>query len=98
MDINVVEFKKRMDHQDVVILDVRTPGETANGKIGGAIEIDINDASFDEKIQALDKDKIYLVYCGSGKRSVTSCNKMAELGFKYLYNLEGGYGAWSEAQ
>jgi len=96
-DINVVQFKKRMDHPMVVIIDVRTPEETAEGKIEGAMEIDVNDASFDEKIQALDKDKIYLVYCQSGGRSVTTCNKMAELGFKNLNNLVGGYTAWSEA-
>ncbi len=98
VDIDVVQFKKRMDHPDVIILDVRTPEETAQGKIEGAIEIDVNDPSFDEKIQALDKEKIYLVYCRSGVRSVTSCNKMADQGFTRLYNLKGGYTAWSEAQ
>ena len=96
-DIDVVQFEKRMGHPSVVVLDVRTPEETAEGKIEGAIEIDVEDAAFDEKIQALDKDQIYLVYCRSGKRSVTACNKMAEQGFNRLYNLAGGYIAWSEA-
>lgn len=98
VDIDVMEFKKRMNHPDVVVLDVRTPEETADGKIEGAIEIDINDDSFDNKIQALDKEKTYLVYCAAGTRSAKSCTKMAELGFARLYNLKGGYEAWTEAQ
>ncbi len=98
VDLDVDEFKKMMDQPDVVLLDVRTPEETAEGKIEGAIEIDVKAPSFEEKIIALDKEKTYLVYCRSGKRSVTSCNKMADLGFSKLYNLVGGYIAWSEAQ
>ncbi len=98
VDVDVEAFKKLMDQPDIVILDVRTPKETAEGKIEGAIEINVKDPSFDEKIQALDKDKTYLVYCRSGARSVTSCNKMADQGFTNLYNLLGGYNAWSEVQ
>jgi rhodanese-related sulfurtransferase len=98
VDLDVEAFKKMMQQPDVVILDVRTPEETAAGKIEGAIEINVKDPSFDEKIQALDKDKTYLVYCRSGIRSVTSCGKMSDQGFKNLYNLVGGYTAWSEAQ
>ena len=81
VDVDVEAFKKMMSEPNVVILDVRTPEETAQGKIEGAIEINVKDPSFDEKIQALDKDKTYLVYCRSGGRSVTSCNKMADQGF-----------------
>ena len=95
VDLNIEEFKKMMHQPNVVILDVRTPEETALGKIDGAIEIDVKDPSFDQKIQALDKEKTYLVYCASGGRSVKSCNKMANLGFNNLYNLVGGYTAWS---
>ena len=95
VDLNVEEFKKMMHQPDVLILDVRTPEETAQGKIEGAIEINLNNPSFDQKIQALDKEKTYLVYCASGGRSVKSCNKMANLGFNNLYNLVGGYTAWS---
>ena len=93
-NLSVAEFDKMM-HEDVVVLDVRTPQETAMGKIDGAIEIDVTDPSFAQKTSQLDKDKTYLVYCRSGRRSVSACTAMAEQGFGHLYNLVGGYTAWS---
>jgi rhodanese-related sulfurtransferase len=94
-DINVEQFKAEMNGSDVVILDVRTPEETAAGMIDGAIEIDYQGADFKDKVSQLDKDKTYLVYCRSGGRSASSCEIMQELGFEKLYNLEGGYTRWS---
>ncbi len=97
-DVNVEEFKTLMTESNVVVLDVRTPKETAEGMIEGAIEIDVKAVDFKEKIKALDKDKKYLVYCRSGKRSVTACNAMEESGFEKLVNLKGGFKAWKKAK
>lgn len=94
-DINVEQFKEKMTAQDVVILDVRTPGETAAGMIDGAMEIDFRSDNFKTQITALDKDKTYLVYCKSGGRSSSACDMMQEMGFEKLYNLDGGYTRWS---
>ena len=94
IDIDVAEFKNKMKEKDIVILDVRTPAETAEGKIEGTIEIDVKASGFEEKIKELDKDKTYLVYCRSGRRSVTACNILEKEGFKKTYNLLGGFNAW----
>ncbi|MEM9548471.1 MAG: rhodanese-like domain-containing protein [Bacteroidota bacterium] len=96
-DVNVSEAKTMIaEKKDLVILDVRTPEETAQGIIEGAMIIDIHDPEFDKKINILNKEKPYLVYCRSGGRSVTASNKMIEAGFKDIFNLEGGYRAWSK--
>ena len=87
-----------MSKENTVILDVRTPGEIAEGKIENALEIDILEPGFEDKIKALDKDKTYLVYCKAGGRSAKACNLMLEQEFPNLYNLEGGYTAWSKAK
>lgn len=93
-NVDVAGFKQLMGGNDVVVLDVRTPQETAMGMIEGAIQINVMDPSFQQKIASLDKDKTYLVYCRSGRRSVTACNTMADAGFSKLYNLLGGYNVW----
>jgi phage shock protein E len=85
---------KIMTDKNLMILDVRTPAEFAQGSIKGAINIDVNAADFKEKIASLDKEKSYLIYCRSGMRSVKACNIMAENGFAKMFNLLGGYQAW----
>lgn len=79
---------------DAVILDVRTPEEFAGGFIANAVNIDYNGADFKEAIAKLDKNKTYLVYCLSGKRSASAAAYMRSNGFKNVINLEGGILAW----
>ena len=96
-DNDVNTFASKKNNPKVVVLEVRTPAETAGGMIAGAIEIDINDPAFADKVGELDKDKTYLVYCRSGRRSARACETMAGLGFGDLYNLAGGYLDWQAA-
>ena len=82
---------------DFAILDVRTPEEFADGYIEGAINLDYQAENFSGELSKLDKNKTYLVYCRSGKRSAGALNIMAELGFREVYNMTGGIIDWEEA-
>lgn len=93
-DLGVVEFAERIGGDNTVLLDVRTPGETAGGVIEGAIEMDYRSPDFAEQLKGLDPNKTYLVYCASGGRSGKTCGMLNELGFQQVYNLRGGYNAW----
>ncbi len=84
------------EQKDAVLIDVRTPKELYSGMIKGAVNIDIAGPDFDKKINELDKEKHYLVYCRSSKRSKAACNRMAKKGFAKLYNLQGGMLAWKK--
>jgi rhodanese-related sulfurtransferase len=75
-------------------LDVRTPGEFNSGHIAGAQNIDWNGPDFATAVATLDKNQPYFVYCASGRRSSEAVAKMQALGFKRLYNLEGGIQSW----
>ncbi len=80
---------------DAVILDVRTDAEVSKGVIPGCVHIDIYNAQdFLDRIQSLDREKSYYVYCRVGGRSGQACNIMQQLGFKYTYNLVGGIERW----
>ncbi len=94
-DLDVAAFKAKMTEPGNVLVDMRTPEETAEGKIEGAIEIDYEAATFEAEVAKLDKSKTYLIYCRSGRRSSEACTYMATQGFKSLYNLKGGYNAWT---
>ena len=90
------EFKAKMTEENVVILDVRTPGEVAGGKIEGAKELDYRATNFEQELLNLDPEKTYLVYCASGGRSSNACEKMVQNGYQKVYNLRGGYKAWRQ--
>jgi rhodanese-related sulfurtransferase len=91
-------FEKRMKKPGYVLLDVRTPEEYKNGFIAGAINIDVlEETTFLKNIETLDKNNHYLIYCRSGRRSVTAAKLMQERGFKNLYDLESGISRWNGA-
>ena len=95
-DLSPAEFAERIGGKNTVLLDVRTPAETAGGVIEGAIEMDYRASDFAQKVSELDPDKTYLVYCASGGRSGKTCGKLNEMGFAKVYNLKGGYSAWKQ--
>ncbi len=94
-DLEVNAFKAKIAEPGIVLLDVRTPEETSDGMIEGAGQLDFKADNFEAEIEKLDKEKTYLIYCRSGNRSGKACALMAQKGFKNLYNLKGGYMAWT---
>ncbi len=94
-DVDPAEAKKMIDKGQVVVIDVRTPGEWGAGHLKNAKHIDINGSTFDAQVDKLDKSKTYVVYCAVGGRSSRAATLMAEKGFKTVYNMVGGYNKWS---
>lgn len=92
--VSVAEFKTAISKDNIQLVDVRTPGEFADGAISNAKNINVNDASFVTEIQKLDKSKPVYIYCRSGARSQTAAKKMVELGFEQVIDMEGGYMNW----
>jgi rhodanese-related sulfurtransferase len=90
------EWKSGFENTDnAKILDVRTPGEFAEGYIPQAKLINIQDpAGFTEEVEKLDKDQAYYIYCRSGKRSQMACQVMENMGFKDVNNLATGIMEW----
>ena len=91
IDIDKDKLKKMIkDKEDFILLDVRTKEEFKENKIEGAINIPLQDLLFN--IDELEEyiDKKIVVYCRSGKRSITACNLLNMEGFNELYNLDKG--------
>jgi len=82
---------------DLVVLDVRTPEEFAEGHIEGATMLDFYRDDFGEQLAQLDPDVPYVVYCRSGNRSGETRAMMVELGFTDVEDVEGGILAWAGA-
>ena len=92
------EFDKKLSTTaNVQLIDVRTPEEFAGGHLKNAVNINIRDNDFDQQIAKLDKKKPVMVYCKAGSRSAAAADKMQEMGFSEIYNLDGGIMKWESA-
>jgi rhodanese-related sulfurtransferase len=95
-NISATEFAHEMDaHPDAIIIDARTPQEFESGYIKNAQIIDVSNPNAVEKINALAKDRKYLIYCRSGMRSMNMCQYMNQNGFEDVTNLDGGILDWN---
>ena len=99
VDVNVAAFAALIDTAETgLLLDVRTDREFAMGHIRGAAQIDFYRNDFREELAKLDPNVPVYVYCRSGNRSGQAAKMMKSMGFKTVYNLEGGMSAWVRQQ
>ena len=72
-----------------VVVDVRRQDEYDSGHIPGAILIP-NESITDTRPEQLpDPEQIILVYCRSGRRSKEAAQKLADMGYKNIYEFGG---------
>lgn len=97
--INTIDAKsfaeKLKTNENPQLLDVRTPEEYGVEHIGNAKNVNWNGDDFVAKVNFYDKSKPIFVYCKVGGRSAQAANKLVELGFKEIYNLDGGIMKWN---
>jgi rhodanese-related sulfurtransferase/enamine deaminase RidA (YjgF/YER057c/UK114 family) len=95
--VSLEQFEALRQQKDVVVLDVRSPDEYAEGHVPGATNLNLQDKSFPDKVTQLDKSKTYVVYCQSGGRAGRACTKMQAMGFNVL-DFAGSMNEWNKAQ
>lgn len=97
--VNTIDSKsfaeKLKTNENPQLLDVRTPEEYSVEHIGNAKNVNWNGDDFVAKVNSYDKSKPIFVYCKVGGRSAQAASKLAELGFKEIYNLDGGIMKWN---
>lgn len=87
-------FESRLKEGNVQLIDVRTPKEFESGHLKGAKNHHIYDKDFKEQVSYLDKEKPVYVYCKSGGRSHEAAEQLKAMGFKKVYDLQGGISEW----
>jgi thioredoxin len=96
--IDPVSFSKEIQStSEAQILDVRTPEEFATDHIQNAQNVNWLSAEFVTNTSKYNKSKPVFVYCKSGGRSHKAAEKLAELGFTQIIELEGGILKWEAA-
>jgi rhodanese-related sulfurtransferase len=87
-------IQQNKGNPNFVLIDIRTPEEFMSGYIEGAVNINYHDNDFIEKLDKLDKNKTYLIYCRTGRRSSDTLNVMKRLKFNEVYRILGDIVRW----
>ena len=82
-----------LDLSVVQLVDVRNPGETADGTIPGAVEIPLG--ALTSRVDELDPKRPVVAYCQSGMRSSVAASWLSANGFDDVADVIGGYQAWT---
>ena len=77
----------------LTLVDVRFPGEWAQGAIPGAVHIPLD--QLEERLAEIPRGGRVAVYCQSGLRSSTAASLLEGAGFDDVVDLIGGYATWS---
>lgn len=80
------------------VVDVRTVPEFEAGHLDQAININVSSADFAAQIKKnINPDQPVFVYCQVGGRSARAAKILADMGYTQIYDLAGGYQAWSSS-
>jgi UPF0176 protein len=92
--VDAEQFNKLADNPDTIVIDMRNHYESEVGHFKGAICPDVD--TFREELQIAEdlmrehKDKNLLMYCTGGIRCEKASAWMKHLGFKNVFQLDGG--------
>ena len=93
--LDVAELRALLDANDVMLIDVRTPEEFAEGHIAGAINIPLD--RFDPLHLPGSGERETILYCRSDRRSGIAASQYVEAMGNSIRHLDGGILAWQEA-
>lgn len=96
--VEVIDAKafaeKLKNTENPQLLDVRTPEEFEVDHLEKASNVNWNGDDFAVTAEKLDKSKPVFVYCKVGGRSNQAAQKLSEMGFSQIYDLQGGIMKW----
>ncbi len=93
-DLSPREMRRLLNEGGVVLVNVHVPYE---GEIPGT---DLFMPYYAIRARARElpgRDATIAVYCRSGRMSREAAQALAELGYRRVYNLRGGFEAWRQA-
>ena len=96
--ITVKEFEQRFNTKPIAVLDVRKDGEYNSVHLEGAHVQHLSLDSIHQKLQGIESQKTYHIYCGGGYRSVIAASILKANGFSNVIDIAGGFAAFEKTQ
>lgn len=96
-DVGNVRLTHLLNREGATALDIRETKEMDGTKLIGAVHIPLSQMKERAASLSLDKSKPVVVYCARGQRGPMAASDLKAAGFTQIYNLTGGFKAWTEA-
>ena len=95
--VGPMELLQLINHQNALVLDVRTDKEYQGGHIINSMHVPLGMLSSSLSQLAPYKHSSVVIVCRSGSRSAQAAGTLRKAGFEQVYNLAGGIMAWQNA-
>lgn len=92
--IDNLEFKEALATGEYILLDIRSVEEYDIGHIEGSKLVEYNGGDMDNTFNYMPKNNKYLIYSSAGDRSKQAMERMKELGFSHVLELNSGLEEW----
>ena len=88
--------RKQAKGKAFAFVDVREDNEWAQGHAAGAEHIGRGVLERDIENLVPDRDREIVLYCGGGFRSALAAENLQKMGYRRVFSMAGGIGAWRE--
>lgn len=95
--VSPMELLQLINHQNALVLDVRTDKERRDGHIINSMHIPLSRLTDPLSQLAGYKHSSIVVVCRNGARSAQAAGTLRKAGFEQVHNLAGGIVAWQNA-
>lgn len=95
--VSPAELTRLINHEQALVLDLRGQGEFDKGHILGSKHLLPSQVDPESKLLAKAKESPVVLVCAMGNSASTAAEKLVKAGFKRVYVLDGGIGAWQGA-
>ncbi|NCT69046.1 MAG: rhodanese-like domain-containing protein [Rhodanobacteraceae bacterium] len=87
-----------INRENALLIDLSSLADFEKGHIPGARQVALSQFDPESKDLAKAKDLPVALVCRSGQTSAQAAQRLKKAGFSRVFWLEGGLGAWAEAQ
>jgi len=91
------ELTGLMNRENALVIDLSASGDFEKGHIAGSKSVQPSQFDPESKLLANAKELPVVVVCRNGQGSSDAAKRLKNAGFKHVYWLDGGIGAWQAA-
>ncbi|MBU8977236.1 rhodanese-like domain-containing protein [Lysobacter sp. FW306-1B-D06B] len=91
------ELTGLMNRENALVIDLSASNDFEKGHIAGSKSVQPSQFDPENKLLANAKELPVVVVCRTGQGSADAAKRLKKAGFKQVYWLDGGIGAWQQA-